>query len=98
VQVDPAGVKVVLEQYHLAQERRRVHESRYANSIIPQAEWGTYLAPLSAGSGPVSRLGCKQVNYAVCAEFVDETLDGEANNGAVRDVYPSHDACRSACP
>jgi hypothetical protein len=24
-------------QYHLAQERRRVHESRYANSIIPQA-------------------------------------------------------------
>ena len=23
-------------QYHLAQERRRVHESRYANSIIPQ--------------------------------------------------------------
>ena len=35
-------MKVVLEQYHLAQERRRVHESRYANSIIPQAEWGTY--------------------------------------------------------
>ena len=24
-------------QYHLAQERRRVRESRYANSIIPQA-------------------------------------------------------------
>lgn len=24
-------------RYHLAQERRRLHESRYANGVIPQA-------------------------------------------------------------
>src|SRR5664280_869851 len=46
--------------------------------IVPQRSRNFGLAPLSAGSGPVSRLGCKQVNYAVCAEFADETLDSEA--------------------
>jgi len=31
-------------------------------------------------------------------KFIDQSLDGEANDGAVGDVDSSHDACCSACP